>query len=312
MLAGSVGVDAQRSPVKKVGVLWSGTADGTAPYWGSFIQGMKELGWIDGKTVRFIMRFDDDDKSKLPRLAGELVRLGVDVIAVTSVAARAASGATTTIPIVYLDASDPIVEGFTSSLRKPIGNVTGVSWQSMETGAKRVELAREINPQLKRLAVLYDPGDPIAVLDVEGYRKAVARTDLEFRTFEVRYSRDFPAAFVAIKKYRPEALMYPVSALSAPHVKQVVQFASALRLPTFTETAQYAEEGILLSYGIDFRSSYKLAAAQVDKILNGAKPENVPWEQPTSFELVVNLRTAKVLDLKIPDGIMLRTTRVIR
>lgn len=301
-----------QDPVKKIGVLWSGTADGTAPYWGAFVQGMRELGWVEGKTARFIMRFDDDEKARLPKLAAELVALGVDVIAVTGLVAQVPRRATTTIPIVFVDSSDPIAEGHTKTLSRPIGNVTGVSWQSTETAAKRLELARELIPGLKRLGVLYDPGDSGGVVEIAAYRAAVAGTGVDLRIFEVRHSRDFPAAFAAIKTYRPEALIYPTLVLTAVNFEQTLRFASSIGLPTISEGAQFAEAGILLTYGPDYLDAYKRAAIQVDKILKGAKPANLPWEQPTKFELVVNMKTAKALGLKIPETIMVRATRVIK
>lgn len=301
-----------RGPLKKIGVLWSGTAEGTKPYWGAFIEGMREVGWVEGKTARFIMRFDDDEKERLPKLAAELVTLGVDVIAVTGVAAQAPRKATTTIPIVVVDSGDPIAEKLATTLSRPSGNVTGVSWVSTETANERLELARELVPGLKHLGVLTDPGDPSAVVEVKGYRAAVPGSVVELRIFEVRHSKDFPAAFAAIKTHRPQALIYPTSTLTAMNLEQAVAFLSNLQLPTLSEAAQFAEAGILLSYGPDYIDAYKRAAMQVDKILKGTKPANLPWDQATKFELVVNMKTAKALGLKIPESIMLRATRLIQ
>ena len=312
MLADSAVAQNQRGPAKKIGVLWSGTADGTAPYWGAFVQGMRELGWIDGKTAHFLIRFDEDEKSRLPKLAAELSALGVDVLAVTGIAAQAARSTTTTIPIVVVDSSDPIAEGLTRTLGRPIGNLTGVSWQSTETAAKRIELARELIPGLKRVGAIYVPDDPSSVVETEGYRATVAGTAVELRTFEVRHSADFSTAFTAIQTYRPEILIYPTLVLTAMNLEQGVRFARSIRLPTLTEAAQFVEAGILLSYGPDYLNAYRRAAIQVDKILKGAKPANLPWEQPTEFELVVNMKTAKALGLTIPDSIMVRATRIIR
>ena len=301
-----------QDPVKKIGVLWSGAEKETEPYWGAFVQGMRELGWVDGKTAKFILRFDNDDKAQLPKLATELVKLGVDVIAVTGAAAQAARNATTTIPIVVPDSVDPIAEGLTATLSRPIGNVTGVSWQSTETATTRVELAKELVPGLKHLAVLTDMGDISCVVEVKGYRAAVAGSGIELRIFDVRNSRDFPAAFAAIKAYRPEALIYPTSTLTVVNLERTLNFASSVRVPTLSEAAQYAEAGILLTYGPDYIDSFKRGALQVHKILKGAKPAHLPWEQPTKFELVINMKTAKALGLKIPETIMVRATRVIK
>jgi len=298
--------------IKKIGVIWSGTEAATAPYWGAVVKGLRELGWIEGKTAHFIMRFDDDDKSRLPKLAAELVGLRVDVLAVTSIAAPAARSATSTIPIVACDAYDAVGEGLTPDLKRPSGNVTGVTYQTGDTAAKRVELARELMPRLRRVALLFDPGDAGAVVDANGVRTAAARLGLQLRAFEVRQERDFPAAFAAIKRYQPEALMVPTSTLMAQPLDQIVHFALSIRVPTFSELPPFAEGGMFLTYGADFLSAGKLAAIQVDKLLKGASPPTLPWEQPTKYELVVNMKTAKALGLTVPESIMLRATTIIR
>ncbi len=312
LFANSVLAQDQQSPTKKIGVLWSGTSEGTADYWGAFVKGMNELGWIDGKNAKFIMRFDNDDKTQLPKLAAEFVTPGADVIAVTGADASASRKATTTIPIVVVDSADPIAEGLTSSLSRPVGNVTGVSFQSTETAAKRLELARELIPGLRRVAVLTDPADPSSVVEMAGYRTAVKGTGLDLRLFEVRQSRDFTSAFEAIKAYRPDVFIYPTLTLTAVNLEQTVRFATGARLPTLSEGAQYADAGVLLTYGPDYADNYKRAAMQVDRILKGAKPANLPWEQSTKFEFVVNKKTAKILGIKIPESIMVRATKVIR
>jgi ABC-type uncharacterized transport system substrate-binding protein len=311
MLTGPALPQDQPSAAKTIGVLWSGTADGTAAYWGAFLEGMRNLGWIDGKTAHFVMRFDNDDKTLLPELARQLVALRVDVLAVTIIAAPAARTATVDIPIVVLDSGDPIVDGLTKTLSRPIGNVTGISWQSKETALKRLELIKELIPGLSRLGVLYDSGDSSVLPEIDSYRAATAGSDVALRSFKVRSSREFQAAFAAIKRYQPQALIYPVSVLSASNLELVVTFASGLRLPTFSESAEYVEKGILLSYGADYVDAYQRAAIQVDKILRGAKPTNLPWTQPTQFELVVNMEVVEELGLTIPESIRLRTTRII-
>lgn len=187
-----------------------------------------------------------------------------------------------------------------------------MTYQTGDTAAKRVELARELLPRLRRVALLFDPGDAGAVIDANGVRSAARRLGLDLRAFEVRTEADFPAAFAAIKAYRPEALMVPTSTLMAEPLGQIVHFAKSIRVPTFSELPPFAEGGMFLTYGADFVSAGKLAAIQVDKLLKGATPASLPWEQPSKFELVVNLKTAKALHLKVPESIMLRATRVIR
>jgi putative ABC transport system substrate-binding protein len=313
LLASSTFAESQSRP-KVIGVLMSGTADATMPYIEAFIHGMSELGWIDGETVQYVVRFDEDDKRRLPKLAAELVALHVDVLAATSasVATPAARTATTTIPIVAMDTYDPIEEGLTPSLGTPIGNVTGASGQSRESAAKRVELAHDLIPHLQRIALITDPGDIGATIDAKSSRAAAARLGLDLRTFEVRHARDYPAAFAGIKRYRPQALMVTTSTLTIDNLKQTASFASSNRLPAFSEYSSFAEAGFLLTYGVGYVHLFKLAAMQVDKILKGAKPANLPWVQPTEFELVVNMKTAKALSLSIPESIMVRATEVIR
>jgi putative ABC transport system substrate-binding protein len=311
LLASSTFAESQNKP-KIIGVLMSGTAEATMPYIEAFIHGMNELGWIDGKTVQYIMRFDQDDKRKLPNLASELVALHVDVLASTSVATPAARTATTTIPIVAMDTYDPVEEGLTPSLGAPIGNVTGASGQSGESAAKRVELAHDLIPHLQRIALITDPGDIGATIDAKSSRAAAARLGLDLRAFEVHHARDYPAAFAAIKRYRPQALMVTTSTLTIDNVRQTASFASSNRLPAFSEYSSFAEAGFLLTYGVGYVHLFKLAAMQADKILKGAKPASLPWEQPTEFELVVNMKTAKALSLSIPESIMVRATKVIR
>jgi putative ABC transport system substrate-binding protein len=186
-----------------------------------------------------------------------------------------------------------------------------VTYQTGDTAAKRVELARELIPRLRRVALLFDPGDAGAVVDANGVRKAAARLGLKLRAFEVREERDFPAAFAAIKRYRPQALMVPTSTLMAQPLEQIVHFALSIRVPTFSELPPFAEAGMFLTYGGDYVSAGKLAAIQIDKLLKGANPTTLPWEQPTKYELVVNLKTAKALGLVVPESIMLRATKLI-
>jgi putative ABC transport system substrate-binding protein len=251
---------------------------------------MSELGWVEGKTVQYTLRFDEDDKSKLPKLAAELAALHVDVLASTSVATPAARTATTTIPIVAMDTYDPVEEGLTPSLGTPIGNVTGASGQSGESAAKRVELAHDLIPHLQRIALITDPGDIGATIDAKSSRTAAARLGLDLRAFEVHHARDYSAAFAAIKRYRPQALMVTTSTLTIDNLKQTASFASSSRLPAFSEYSSFAEAGFLLTYGVGYVHLFKLAAMQVDRILKGAQPASLPWEQPTEFELVVTRR----------------------
>src|SRR5262249_8474098 len=258
-----------RSPVK-IGELWGdATEAGAEPYRRPYLDGMRSLGWVDGRTAKFLVRYAGGDTSRLPVLAKVLLGLGVDVLVVNGRALPAARMATTTIPIVSLDMWDPVAEGVTSSLAKPTGNVTGVSWQTIDTAGKRLELARELLPGVRRIGLL-------------------TRSD------------------------RTEALIISTSTLTIHHLTRILKFASSSRLPTVSEAAEFAEAGVLLTYGPDVSETYKRGALQVDKILKGKKPDDLPFEKPKKFELAVNLNTAKVLGLTIPESIMVRDTRTIR
>jgi putative ABC transport system substrate-binding protein len=302
----------RRQPLPQIGELWSGTESVLEPYREPYVHGMRELGWIDRQTAAFVVRFDGGDPSRLPALAAELAALGIDVLVVNTRALPAARKATTAIPIVCLDMFDPVAEGVSSSLARPGGNVTGVSWQSVETGAKRLEFAKELIPGLQRAALLTDAEDPGAMVEAKGLSATAASSGIGLRIFAIHDPREFPATFAAIKTYRPNALIVSTNTLTILHLDEIVRFASNSRLPTFSEAADFAEAGFLLTYGPDVPDTYRRGALQVDRILNGATLGDLPFEQPTKFDLVVNMKTAKALGLTIPDTIVLRATRVLR
>jgi putative tryptophan/tyrosine transport system substrate-binding protein len=301
-----------RRSLPKIGELWSGTESSLESYRQPYVEGMRALGWIDRKTATFVVRYDDGDPSRLPALAAELLGLGIDVLVVNTRALPAARKATTTIPIVCLDMFDPIAEGVTSTLARPGGNVTGVSWQSVETGAKRLALAKELLPGLKRVALLTDAEDSGAMVEAKGLRATAARTGVPLRIFGIHDPREFPATFAAIKSYRPSALIVSTNTLTILHLDEIVRFASSNQLPSFSEAAEFAEAGLLLTYGPDVSDTYRRGALQVDRILKGTNLNELPFEKPTKFDLVVNMKTAKALGLTIPKAIISRATRVRR
>jgi putative tryptophan/tyrosine transport system substrate-binding protein len=301
-----------RRSLPQIGELWSGTESLLEPYRQPYAEGMRALGWIDRQTAVFVVRYDDGDPSRLPALAAELLGLGIDVLVVNTRALPAARKATTTIPIVCLDMFDPVAEGVTSTLARPGGNVTGVSWQSVETGAKRLEFAKELIPSLKRVALLTDAEDPGAMVEAKGLSATAASIRMPLRIFAVHHPREFPATFAAIKSYRPGALIVSTNTLTLLHLDEIVRFASSNQLPTFSEAAEFAEAGFLLTYGPDMVDTYRRGALQVDRILKGTNLNDLPFEQPTKFDLVVNMKTAKALGLTIPEAIILRATRVLR
>ena len=231
---------------------------------------------------------------------------------VSDFAWRGAREATTTIPIVCMDMYDPVVEGATTSLARPSTNMTGVSWQSFDTAAKRVELAKDFMPNLKRAALIYDATDPGSVIEsggfVQGAKKVRARLDV----FPLRGLPDLHQAIATIKNSSPDVLFVAVNPFTIVHLGKMTQLAAEARIPTVSEIAEFVKAGFLLSYGVNIDETYLRAADLTHRILKGAKPHDLPYEQPTKFDLVVNLKTAKALDIKIPESILLRATEVIR
>ncbi len=303
---------AQDRKLPLIGILWVGNATKAAPYLNRFLGRLCDLGWIDGKTAKFVVRYDGDEPSKFPVLAKELVSLKVDVLVTTDTSLQAAKQATATIPIVAVDMFDPIEEGVALSLSKPNGNITGMSWQSLDIAAKRIEFAKDILPGLKTVGVIYDANELGANLELKGFAEGARRTGATLRKFGLRGAGDFDSVFAAIRKDRPDALMISATSFLVFNFDKFARFALELRLPAISEIREFADAGGLLTYGVNVTEAYASAAEQVHRILKGAKPADVPFLQPTKFELIVNLKTAKALGIKIPESIMLRATEVIR
>ena len=308
--ADSGGAQDRRLPT--IGVLRGSGVEAAERYLRAFLEAMRKLGWIDGQNARFVVRYADGDVRRFPALTAELVALGVDVLYVTAPAVPAARRATTTIPIVCADFYDPIAEGVVSSLARPGGNVTGISWQSIDSAGKRLELTTELVPGLRRVAILFQAGDPGAALEVKGLLATARRLNVTVRTFEVRDSRDIEAAFVTLRRDRVEAVIVSANPLTFSASDNIVRLASSMKLPLISEPGEFAKSGFLLTFGPDIVEAHKRGALYVHKILKGAKPSDLPIEQPTKFDLVINLRTARALGLTIPEAIMVRATEVIR
>lgn len=304
---------AEERKLPKIGEIWGATsADEIAPYRQPFMARMRELGWIDGKTAQFISRYYSPGAGKVSTVARELVAQKVDVLVLSDFACASAREVTTTIPIVCMDMYDPILEGASSSLARPSANMTGVSWQSIETAAKRVELAKDLFPRLKRAALIYDAADNGAMIESRGFVQGAKKVGARLDVFGLRAPRDLDAAIVAIKNARPDVLFVAVSPLTIANLNKIVAFAAEVNVPTVSEIAEFAKRGILLTYGVIIDETYSRAAELTHRILKGSKPRDLPFEQPTKFDLAVNLKTAKALGIKIPESIMLRATEVIR
>jgi putative ABC transport system substrate-binding protein len=278
---------------------------------------LRELGYIEGQNIAIEYRYAEGKFDRAPELAAELVRLNVDIIVVAGGPTwiRAAKNASKTIPIVMAVSSiDPVELGLVESLARPGGNVTGFSSLSRELGGKRLELFKEAVPKLARVAVLYDPAIAGSVREVKEDLPVSARAlGLTVRSWEVRGADGFEKVFAALNKERPDGLHVPGGGqLINANIKRIVGFALKGRLPSMYSSRRFADAGGLMYYGADLSDSYRRVAYYVDRILKGAKPADLPVEQPTKFEFIINLKTAKQIGLTIPPNVLARGDRVIK
>jgi putative ABC transport system substrate-binding protein len=297
--------EAQRaSKLPRVGVL-SPFMSASDPFLGAFRQGLRELGYLEGQNVVLEYRSAEGTGDRLPGLAAELTRLRVDVIVTTtSLGAQAAKQATTTTPIVLGGVDDAVEQGFVASLARPGGNVTGASWLNTELSAKRLEFLKEALPKLTHVAVLREAvGGAASLRATEGAARSLG---VRLRVIELRDPNELPSAFAAITHERVGALMLLQGPMLASQQRQILELAAKNRLPAIFPDGTLVEAGGLMSYGPKLVDFYRRAAAFVDKILKGARPGDLPVEQPTQFELRVNLRTAKALHLSLPQSILVR------
>ena len=276
----------------------------------AFVQRLRQLGWIEGRSVAIEYRWSEGRTERYPEIAAEFVRLNVDVIVATGGAVPAAKQATSVIPIVFPVAGDPVGAGYVATLARPGGNVTGLSLQQTDVASKRVELLREAVPGLHRLAILANVGNANVVLEVGEVQAATRKLGLEAAIAEIRRAEDIVPAFEALKG-RAEALYVVAEPLVFTNRARIHTLAMAARLPAIYNSREYIELGGLMSYGPNFADQFRRCADIVDKILHGAKPGEIPVEQPTKFDLVINLTTAKALGLTIPESFLLRANEVI-
>jgi len=277
----------------------------------AFVQRLRELAWIDGRNLAIEYRWAEGRNERYAENAAELVRFKVDVIVTSATPPTlAAKQATAVIPIVFGAAGDPVGTGLVASLARPGGNVTGLSAQTAETAGKRLELLREIVPGFGRLAIMANVGNPISLLELGEVQAAARALGLEVHTLEIRRAEDISPAFDALKG-RADALYVCLDPLVNTHRIRINTLALGARLPTIHGLREYVEAGGLMSYGANAPDLFRRAAEYVDKILRGAKPADIPVEQPTKFDLVINLTTAKALGLTIPEPFLLRADEVI-
>jgi putative tryptophan/tyrosine transport system substrate-binding protein len=273
---------------------------------------LRELGWVEGENVVFERRYAENRLERLPELAADLVRLKVDVIVATgTLAPLAAKRATSTIPIVMTGAGDPLGTGLVDSLARPGGNVTGMSLMAPELGGKRLELLKELLPRLARVAVLWNAANPYSALVFKQVQAAGTTLGIEVQSLEVRQPDDFDRAFETVRRQHPDALMTVDDPLTINHRKRIADFAVGQLLPTLQGFREFVTAGALMSYGANVVDLARRAAGYVDKILKGAKPADLPVQQPTKFELVINLKTAKAIGITIPPSLLARADEVI-
>jgi len=309
-LAPLFAVAQQTGKIYRIGLL-SPTAHGLGVE--AFREGLRALGYVEGQNIVIESRSAEGRFDRLPDLAAELVRLRVDVIvAVVTQASLAAKNATTTIPIVMLNVGDPVGAGLVASLARPGSNVTGTSVQAVQIAVKSLEVLKHVLPKLRRVAVLWNPANPVFQAQMVKETEAAARSlEIQLRMFGARDSKEIDSAFEAMARERPEALTVIVDPVFIDHRGQIAALAARSRLPSVSAFIQYADAGGLMAYAPSFSELGVRAAAHVDKILKGAKPAELPVEQATKYELVINVKTAKALGLTIPQSLLLRADQVI-
>jgi ABC-type uncharacterized transport system substrate-binding protein len=313
VVAVAVATAQQPGKIPRIGFLFVNFASSTPARSEAFRQGLRELGYVEGKNIVIESRYAEGKLDRLPGLAAELARLKVDVIVTTGPSAtRAAKEANVAIPIVMSVDIDPVGSGFVASLARPGGNITGLSSLSSELSGKRLELLKEIVPGLARVAVL-------GTSTVPGNAQALKDTELAARTFKVKLqdldvldAKDIEAAFRAAGKERSDGVLVLTGRVLNFHRTQVIDLAVKSRLPAIYNTPEFVEDGGLVSYAANTNDLYRRAATYVDKILKGAKPADLPVEQPKKFELIINLKAAKLIGLTIPPNVLTRADKVIK
>ena len=301
----------QAGKLPTIGYLGANTASAQSQWTAAFAQRLRELGWIEGRTVAIEYRWGEGRSERMAEIATEFVRLKVDIIFTGGTAAViAAKQATSVIPIVFAAAGDPVGNNLVASLPRPGGNVTGLSNQSADLAGKRVELLREVIPGLRRLAIMANVGSPIGVLEMREVQAAARTLGLDVVASEIQRAEDIAPAIDALKG-RVDALYVGNEAIANTNRLRLNTLALSARLPTMHGIREQVEAGGLMSYGSNFPDLFRRTADFVDKILRGAKPGDIPVEQPTKFDLIINLTTAKALGLAIPELFLLRADEVI-
>jgi putative ABC transport system substrate-binding protein len=299
--------------VWRIGYLSAPTRKSVEPVVQEFLRALRELGWTEGQNLSIEYRWAEGKVERLPELAAELVRLKVDlIVAPAASAALAAKNATSSIPIVMIFPNDPVKTGLIASLRRPGGNVTGTtSTTGSEMFGKQLQILKETIPRASRMAILWNPVDPGMALQVKDMEAAARSLRIRVQHVEVRGPEEFDGAFAAMARERAEALLVGRDTTLLVHRVRIAELAMKGRLPTMYSYLECVEAGGLMAYAVNMANFIGRAASYVDKILKGATPADLPVEQPTVFELVINMKTAKALGIKIPNSILVQATKVI-
>jgi putative ABC transport system substrate-binding protein len=301
----------QASKLPTIGFLGASTPFGAWSQWtAAFVQRLRELGWVEGRNVAIEHRWAEGRRERFAEIAAEFVRLKVDVIVTVGSAVAATKQVTSTIPIVFALAVDPVGSGIVDSLARPGGNVTGISIQSTDLAGKRLEILREALPDLRRLAIIGDVGYAGSVLEISEAQAAARKVGLDVDVLEIRSAADIAPAFQSLKSGAQALYVCPGALINANYTR-INTFALAARLPAFHASREFLGAGGFMSYGANFADQFGHAADFVDKILKGTKPADLPVEQPTKIELVINLTVAKALGLAIPETFLVRADEVI-
>jgi putative ABC transport system substrate-binding protein len=316
-LAGAVvaprGATAQQAgKVWRIGVLWFTIPSVSSPFFEALRQGLQDLGYLEGRNIVFEQRWAERNADRYPDLAADLVRRGVDVIVAGNLeSSLAAKRATTTVPIVLTAGGDPVRGGVVASLARPGGNVTGLSELSPDLTPKLLQFLHEAVPRLSRVAVLWNPDNPSSVPTLDEMENAAQRFKVTLQPLVVRKPQDFTRTFSAMGHNHPDALIVYVIPITYGNRAEILDFVGKRRLPTIYSAREFVDVGGLMSYGPNLRELFRRSATYVDKIVRGSKPGDLPIEQPTKFELVINLKTAKALGLTIPLSLLARADQVI-
>jgi ABC-type uncharacterized transport system substrate-binding protein len=302
----------EQSKLFRIGYLSSGDKAGSTHLTQAFVDGLRDLGYVEGKNLIIESRYADGNVDRLPTLARELIEQRVDVIfAPSSPSTLAAKHLTDTVPIVFCWLSDPVGSGAVSNLAHPGGNVTGLSTLHRELSAKRLQLLKETFPNAKRVAAMVQAGHPATAGQVREMESAANILGLRFYPIELAAPDDIESGFGKIRSNNIDSLIVIVSPITFVNRKRIVALSEKDRVPTIYDMTEPVEEGGLMSFSVDMSEQFRRAAVYVDKILKGAKPADLPVEQPTKFELIINAKTAKTLDLAIPPSLLLRADKVI-